>query len=426
MPASPHRTALPPAIAAIALALLLGLQPLTTDLYLPALPTLTRDLAAPMHAAQLTMSALILAFGLAQLIWGPVADRYGRRPVLLAGLGMYLVASVGATAAQDIGWLIALRALQGAALAAAVVCARAMVRDLYEPHEGAHIMSKAMSGLGLIAISSPVIGGLVTTLLGWRAALGTVALGGLVVLLFVWRLLPETLPQRNLQALQPAPLLAAWRRVASHPTFIAYAGLTTATYAGIFTFLAGSSFVYIGVLGLSPAWYGIAAASCSISYLIGTFFCRRWLLRVGMVGAIQRAAWFTLLGGVSMAAFALAGVQTLWAVLLPQLAYSFGHGIHQPCGQAGVVGPFPRAAGVASALAGFLMALAAFGVGRWLGSAIDGTTRPMALGIGLFAVLTATAAWTLVRRHGHPQSATSAPGNHAAPAAAPDVAGASR
>lgn len=387
-----------PAIAAVALALLLGLQPLTTDLYLPALPALRHELGASMRDAQLTMSALILAFGLAQLIWGPIADRWGRRPVLLAGLSTYVCASLAALAAHGIDWLIAMRVLQGVALAASVVCARAMVRDLFEPHEGTHVMSKGMSGLGLIAICSPIVGGLVTTLFGWRAAFATIALASGAALLFIWRQLPETLAERNPQALQPARLLASWLRVLRHPGFIAYAGLSTATYGGLFVFLAGSSFVYIGVLGLAPAWYGAVMALCSISYLGGTFVCRRWLLRHGAAGAVQRAAWFTLLGGVSMAALALAGVQTLWAVLLPQLAYTFAHGIHQPCGQAGAVGPFPREAGVASALAGFVMALVAFLIGRWLGSAMDGSTRPMALGIGAFALLTSLIAWTLVRR----------------------------
>ena len=109
---------------------------MTTDIYLPALPMLTRDLAAPMSAAQLTMSALILAFGVAQLFWGPVADRVGRRPVLIAGLLLYTAASIGSVLAGSIGWLMLWRVLQGATMAAAVVCARAIVRDLYEPHRG--------------------------------------------------------------------------------------------------------------------------------------------------------------------------------------------------------------------------------------------------------------------------------------------------
>jgi len=386
-------------LAAVALALLLGLQPATTDIYLPALPMLTRDLAAPMSAAQLTMSALILAFGVAQMFWGPVADRVGRRPVLLTGLLLYTAASIGSVLAGSIGWLIVWRVMQGATMAAAVVCARAIVRDLYEPHEGAQVMSLALSGLGVIAIAGPVLGGIVAASLGWRAALGVVAAFGALTLAFIaWRL-PETLQHPNPHATRARPLLAQWGAIARHPTFVAWTLLVSATYGGLFTILAGSSFIYIDVLGLSPGWYGLAMACGSLSYLAGTFVCRRWIVRHGIRGAVARGGGFTLAGGVIIVALALAGVQAAWAVLLPQCLYAFGHGIHQPCGQAGAVGPFPRAAGAASALAGFVLAITAFGIGLWLGRALDGSVLPYALGIGFWAAATTLVAWTLVQRH---------------------------
>lgn len=384
---------------AVALSLLLGLQPITTDLYLPALPQLARELDAPMTAVQLTMSALILAFGLAQLVWGPVADRVGRRPVLLGSLALYVLASAGAALAPAIGWLIVWRAAQGAAMAAAVVCARAMVRDLYPPHEGAHVMSKGLSGLGIIALSAPLVGGALAATLGWRSTLGAVTLCGAAVLGFVALMLPETVPRRNPEALRPGPLWRTARAVLRHPTFLSWAGLTAATYGGLFTILASSSFVYIEVVGLTPAGYGLALASGSVAYLCGTFQCRRWLLRHGLAGAVQRGAGFTLAGGLSMAALAAAEVPSVWAVLLPQWLFCFGHGIHQPCGQAGAVGPFPHHAGVASALAGFVLAAVAFGVGLWLGVALDGTTRPMAYSVGFWAAVTAVVGWHLVPRH---------------------------
>jgi DHA1 family bicyclomycin/chloramphenicol resistance-like MFS transporter len=389
-----------PAVVATALALLLGLQPVTTDLYLPALPRLTRAFEASTAQSQLTMSALILAFGVGQLFWGPVADRFGRRPVLLLSLSLYTAASLGATLAPAMGWLVLWRTLQGAALAAAVVCARAMVRDLYEPSEGAHVMSKGMSGLGFIAIASPVLGGTLAATLGWRAPLGAVAAIGAIALLFVARWLPESLAQRNAHALRLKPLAGAVREVLGHRTFRAWSALVACTYGGLFAILALSSFVYIEVLGLTPGQYGIALASGSVAYLLGTFQCRRWLLRHGLDGAVRRGAGFSLAGGLSMAALALAGVQEVWAVLLPQWLYAFGHGIHQPCGQAGAVGPFPRMAGVASALNGFVLAATAFLVGLWVGHAMDGTTRPLGLALGLFGIATATVGWTLVQRHG--------------------------
>lgn len=398
MTAAPRRpTAL---VAAVALALLLGLQPVTTDLYLPALPAIKAELHASMHATQLTMAALLLAFGFGQLVAGPVADRFGRRPVLLSTLAVYLLASLSAVLAQSIEALVLVRIVQGVTMAGVVVVARAMVRDLYAPHEGARIMSLGQSGLGVIAITSPLLGGWLTGHLGWRTNFIAVALIALATLVFVATRLPETIRQKNLRALHPGPLLAAWRTVLTSPTFHAWAGLSAATYGGLFVFLAGSSFVYMQVLGLGAAQYGLALCSSSVSYLAGTFVCRRWLVRHGMAGAVRRAAGFTLLGGLSMAALAAAGVQTVWAILVPQLLYAFGHGTHQACGQTGAVGPFPQQAGVAAALAGFLLAVVAFFIGQWLGLALDGTTRPLAYGIAAGSVVTALIAWTTVQRHG--------------------------
>jgi DHA1 family bicyclomycin/chloramphenicol resistance-like MFS transporter len=121
---------------------------------------------------------------------------------------------------------------------------------------------------------------------------------------------------------------------------------------------------------------------------------------------VGRGALFTFVGGAAMAGLALAGVQSLWAMLIPHWLYCFGHGIHQPCGQAGAVGPFPQAAGAAAALAGFVLAIVAFFVGRWLGGSLDGTVRPMALCLGFWAMVTSGIAWTLVQRHALPRVAT--------------------
>lgn len=386
------------ALAAFALALLLGLQPVSTDVYLPALPLLKRDLAADMAAAQLTMSALILAFGLAQMVWGPVADRFGRRPVLLSGLALFTLASTGCALAADIDALVVWRTLQGAALAAAVVVARAVVRDLYEPVQGAQVMALALTGLGVIALLGPLAGGFIAAALGWRAALGLVALVGAATLAFIaWRL-PETLQAHNRQALRPRPLITAWWAIARHPVFIAWCLLVACTYGGLFTVLAASSFVYIDVLGLSPAAYGGAMAIGSLSYIVGTFACRRWIARRGMQRTVARGGFFTLGAGALGALLALAGVQQAWAVLVPQCIYLFAHGLHQPCGQAGVVAPFPRSAGAASALAGLVLALVAFGIGRWLGVALDDSTAPMMLGLAFWAALTCAVAWWLLPR----------------------------
>ena len=392
---------LAPLVVAIALSLLLGLQPILTDLYLPALPLLARELVAPMAATQLTMSALILAFGLSQLVWGPLADRYGRRPVLLSSLTLLCLASLGAAAATSVGGLIVWRAAQGATMAAAVVCARAMVRDLYAPQEGARVMALGMSGLGLLAIAAPLVGGALAMGAGWRAPLYTVAAITGAIGLFVWRWLPETLAPRHVQRLHADALAGHAAQILRHPTFRAWALLTACTYGGLFTMLAASPFVYIEVLGLSPREYGLALGSGSLSYLVGTLVCRRWLRHRSGAEAVQRGACFTLAGALGMASCAVGSADAgVAGVLGAQWLYAFGHGFHQPCGQTGVTGPFPQRAGLAAAIAGCGLALTAFAIGLWLGQAMDGSVRPMAAGVAVWGGLTSLVAWTLVRRHG--------------------------
>jgi MFS transporter, DHA1 family, multidrug resistance protein len=351
-----------------------------------------------MTMVQLTMSALILAFGIAQMFWGPLADRLGRRPVLLMGLGLYTVASLGCVWASDIHALVVWRTCQGAALAAAVVCARAIVRDLYEPTQGAQVMALALSGLGVVALTGPLLGGAAAAQWGWRAPLVIVAAAGAMTWLFMALRWPETLRARNPAAMRWLPMLRQWRDVGRHPVFLAWAALVACTYGGLFTILAASAFAYIDVLQLSPAAYGVAMALGSACYLAGTFVCRRWIKRHGMVGAVQRGAWFSLAGGITLLGWVLGGVHTVWAVLMSQCLFVFGHGLHQPCGQAGVVGPFPHAAGAASALAGLVLALVAFAVGRWLGVSLDGSLRPLAISLCFWGVLTwATALWWVPR-----------------------------
>jgi DHA1 family bicyclomycin/chloramphenicol resistance-like MFS transporter len=388
------------AFAAAVLALLMGLQPVTTDLMLPALPAMAADLAAPMASAQLTMSALILAFGLAQLVWGPVADRVGRRPVLLGGLALYTLASVGAALAASVMTVVAWRACQGAAMSAAVVCARAMVRDLYEPHEGGMVMARALTGLGAVAIASPLVGGVLVSTFGWRAAVAAMALAGAAIGLFIALRVPETARHRRPEATQVGPLLRQLAATLRHPGFRAWAALAACTYGGLYIFLAGSGFVLIGVLKLPASTAGMVMSTCSLAYIAGTLLCRRWIPRLGLAGAVARAGWFSLAACVAMAMLAGTEHPSVLAVMTPVWLYALGHGVHMPCSQAGAVGPFPKAAGLASALAGFITAAAAFGIGLWLGRALDGTVRPFALGMGTAALGAAAVAWTLVRRHG--------------------------
>ena len=393
--------ALPAASVVLILSLLLGLQPITTDLYLPALPALTASFGAPMGQAQLTLTALLLAFGLSQLVWGPLSDRFGRRPILLIGMSTYVLAAVASALAPSMALLIVCRTVQGAAMGAGVMCARAIVRDLYSPLQGARVMSKGLTGLGIIACLSAPLGGLLSDFFSWRVALLALAVFGAACLTVIALRFRETRPAMHRQALKPKALLHTWLSILRHPTFLTFSALSAASYGGLFTFLAASSFVFIRVLGLSVTEYGFVMFLNSLLYVVGTIVCRRLLPKVGVPRAIAIAGVLSLTGGTAMGVLALAGFQSVWAIMLPQCLYMLAHGIHQPCSQSGAVGPFPQAAGVASALNGFGMTLAAFAMGSWLGTHINDTVFPLVLGVWFWSALIALIAWTLVQRYGH-------------------------
>ena len=382
------------------LSLLLGLQPITTDLYLPALPALTEAFATVPARAQLRLTALLLAFGLSQLVWGPVSDVVGRRKVLLVGLAGYTLAAVGSALAASIEALVVWRTVQGACMGAGTVCARAIVRDLYAPEQGARAMSKGLWGLGVAACLSPPLGGLVAEWLGWRAALMSLVLFGAATLFVIARHFDETLQERNPEALRPALLAGTVGHILGNGTFWAFTLLSSASFGGLFSFLASSSFVFIKLFGFSSTAYGMVLLSLSAFYITGTMLCRRMLLRIGVQGAVRVGGLLSLCGGGLMAALLLAGVNSPWAGMAPAWIYMLGHGIHQPCGQSGAIGPFPGAAGAASALAGFLMMVVAFGAGSWMGAHMDGTAAPLIEGMAFWSVTVALVAWILVQRTG--------------------------
>jgi len=387
------------------LALLLGFQPLTTDLYLPALPLLAQQLHATVAQTQTTFYALILAFGCSQLVWGPLSDRFGRRPILLAGIGLYVLAAMGCVLAPNMDALIALRCLQGAAMGAVVMAARAIVRDLYQPTEGAQVMSKALSGLGVLACTSPIVGSWLATHLGWRATMAALALVGIAAWLLVWLRFRESVQHFNAQALQPQLLVRNWSQILSHRTFQAYTATTTCSYGGLVVFLTASPFVFMQVLGWTPAQVGWLLAANGVVYIGGTMLCRQLLPRIGVRRTVAVAGGLAVLCAALLLTLALCDVRSGLAYAAVCMLYPMAHGIQQPCGQSGAVSAFPKMAGMASALNGFIMMLFAFATGQVLGRSFNGTVYPLVFGLGVWCLAAALASWTLVRRHGEPSNA---------------------
>lgn len=356
----------------------LMLQPLSTDLYLASLPHLATYFTASPAAVQQTLSLFVIGFGTAQLISGPLSDRHGRRPVLLGGLAIYATASVACALASTLDLLIAARFVQAVGCCTAAVVARAIVRDAYAPAKGARVIAKASTLLSFAPIFGPVVGGYLQVGFGWRAAFVALTLLCALLALAAWRWLAETNHQRDLAAMRPARLIEVYGRIARSPAFWAYALPGALSYAAIFVFISGSSFVLIEVLGVPTEFYGYCFGFGVCGYLSGTLVCRRLLTAIGLERALGVGTAVTLTAGLLFAALVALGVHH-WSVVLACLFLTMaGHGVNFPCAQAGAVAPFPQQAGAAAGLLGFSTMLAALLAGTWVGASHDGTLQPLA------------------------------------------------
>jgi MFS transporter, DHA1 family, multidrug resistance protein len=376
----------------------LMLQPLSTDLYLASLPHLASDFGVTPAVVQQTLSLFVIGFGVAQLISGPLSDRFGRRPVLLGGLGVYIASSLACALAPSLDLLISARFVQAIGCCTAAVVARALIRDAFSLTEGAKVMAKASSLLSLAPIFGPILGGYLQVGFGWRAAFFFHTFFCIVLATAAWRLLKETNLHRNPDAIRPGNLLEVYRRIASADFFWAYSLPGALSYAAIFTFISGSSFVLIKVLGVPTEFYGYCFAFGVSGYLLGTLACRRLLARIGLARTLTTGTTLSLFSGLLFASLVLAGIEH-WSVVVGCLFLTMGaHGINFPCAQTGAVAPFPREAGAAAGLLGFITMCAALVTGTWVGISHDGTLVPLALTSASIGVLLFGSAWALRHR----------------------------
>ncbi len=382
------------------LAALVSLGPLSTDLYLPALPAIAAAFGSDAAGVQWTLSGFLLGFAPAQLLYGPFADRFGRRPAMAIGLAIYLAATLGCAVAPSLGWLVAARVVQAVGSCGGPVVARAIVRDTTDPARAAAVFATIAGLMALAPAAGPVLGGLVVGLAGWRAAFWLLALLAGAIALAAVRFLPETVPALDRTALDPARLAATYAGLLRHRGFLAHAAIATFTYTGLFCFISGSSHVAQTGLGLGPQGYGLLFAAAVGGYIAGSALARRLSPRLGVQRMLRLGVGLCVAFGWSgPAALALFG-SSIATVTLPMVLYMVAFALAQPNAQSGAIAPFPQMAGRASALLGFLQwGTAALG-GLAVAQALDAEGWTMALGIAVSASLAAVALGLLPRGSG--------------------------
>jgi DHA1 family bicyclomycin/chloramphenicol resistance-like MFS transporter len=335
--------------------------------------------------------------GVAQLFAGPLSDRFGRRRVLLAGIGVFVAASLACALAPTVEALIGARLVQALAVAVCGTVPRALVRDLHSGDEAAHVLSLMGIVLGIAPIVAPILGGQLQTAFGWRSTFAFVTLYAIVALVAVWRGLPETLREADHRAVAPSTMLRNFAACLASRVYVGYFLVACFAFCGLFAFLAGSSFVFEAVMGHGAREFGFLFGAVMLGNVTGAALSSRVVRRFGIDRVIRSAAWLALGSGAAMAALAWLGVRHPAAVVVPMFVYMIGLMLTLPQAMAGAMTPFPRMAGAATSLLAFGQFVFGSTSALIVGLTYDHTSRPMATTIGVSALLTFLASRALIR-----------------------------
>jgi MFS transporter, DHA1 family, multidrug resistance protein len=377
-----------------------GVSSLSLNILVPAIPSLVVKFATEPANVQLTVSLYLMGLAVAQLVFGPLSDRVGRRPAVLTGLALATAASTSAIFAGTITSLVIWRFVQSLGASTGQTIGRAMIRDLYAREQAASMIGLITSAVVLMPMMAPLIGGILDTLFGWESIfVFSAALTGLV---FVWAVLalPETRKISGVPA-EGSGFIFDLRALAASPRFFGYALCAALGSAPFFSFLAGAPHVVVTMLQRTSAEYGLWFFLPSIGFMTGNFAVSRLTTRVGIDALIWAGIAFTIIGCLLNAAvYAALPGWDMATIFVPQVIIGIGNGLLLPTAVAGAVSIRPQVAGTASGATGFIQMIIGAGAAQLSGYVVAGaaSAMPLLLLMLFFGVATAVAVFTLVTR----------------------------
>lgn len=361
----------------VLLGVLIALTPLGTDSYVPTLPVIAASFDAPVGEVQLTLTSFFVGLALGQLLWGPLSDRYGRRPVLLAGLGLCFGAALAGAAATSVSEIVWLRLAQGLGMSSGPVVARSIVRDLHSHEQAARLLASATIVFSIVPIAAPLVGAQLMAWWGWQAVFLLLAAVAVVLWVAVALRLRETAPPEH--AMRGAiEIVRNFGTILVDRRFRAPFAAMVSAQAGIFAFVSSSAFVLVSGAGVSPPFYSVLFALVMLGQISGAWASRRFVMRLGIARMVRYGARLACITGIAAAALAWLGATHWAAIVVPFMLYLFATALLIPNATAAALSPFPHSAGAASSLIGATQF--AFGalVSWALGALFDGTPRAMA------------------------------------------------
>ncbi|WP_081015001.1 Bcr/CflA family multidrug efflux MFS transporter [Pseudomonas fluorescens] len=367
------------------LSALMSFASISTDMYLPALPTITRALHTDTASVELTFSAFLIGFSSGQLIWGPISDRYGRKLPIAIGMILFIIGSVGCALSINVSQMMLWRVIHALGACVGPVLSRAMVRDLYGREQSAKMLSTLILIMGVAPLAGPLIGGQVLRLWSWQGIFWSLALVGFITL-FSFRRLPESLPHEQRTSEPLKQTFIGYLQLVRDPRLIGYALSGGFFYAGAYAFIVGTPFAYIDYYHVSPQAYGWLFGINILGMMIANFINGRLLSRMGSERIFHRGTWALAFFGLALSLCAWYGLGGIWGLVVPVFFYMSMNGFIVANSVAGALAHFPQRAGSASSLLGAMhygSGILSAALVSWLS---DGTPRGMALVMGLAGV----------------------------------------